>query len=348
MKLQNFLLIVGLLGGLLLGEAQAQAAVADDPRWVQLEQRLASPENVRGANWVPSAELAWTLYEAHPADPRRWHAWNTLLRNTPRFQDDETMKRLWTDRDAALEKDMISAADVPVALQELFAARRVSAFVREHIKGRLSSDWQERLVPPIEELAARFPGGSSANVYFAWLLGAVETHNPAGLPALIERMAASPNLHVQKFAAERRKVLAHMAQRLDLKFTALDGREVDTTKLRGKVVLVDFWATWCMPCIAAMPHLKELYAKYHDRGLEIINISVDQANARPALEKLVAKLELPWPQFFDGKGPGTEYAVRYGVRPIPHVLLAGPDGMIVAVNPPKEKLEAEIKRLLQP
>ena len=50
-----------------------------------------------------------------------------------------------------------------------------------------------------------------------------------------------------------------------------------------------------------MPHMKELYAKYHDRGLDIVNISVENANARGALEKLVAKLELPWPQLFDGK-----------------------------------------------
>jgi thiol-disulfide isomerase/thioredoxin len=129
-------------------------------------------------------------------------------------------------------------------------------------------------------------------------------------------------------------------------FTALDGRAVDTRQWRGKVVVVDFWATWCVPCIEAMPHLKELYAKYHARGLEVITISVDQAAARPALEKLVAKLELLWPQAFDGKGPQTEFAVRYGVQPIPHVLLAGPDGRIVAVNPRGPRLESEIRRLL--
>lgn len=92
--------------------------------------------------------------------------------------------------------------------------------------------------------------------------------------------------------------------------------------------------------------MKELYAKYHDRGLDIVNISVENANARGALEKLVAKLELPWPQLFDGKADQNEYAVRFGVRPIPHVLLAGPDGMIVSVNPSGPKLEVEIKRLL--
>jgi len=92
--------------------------------------------------------------------------------------------------------------------------------------------------------------------------------------------------------------------------------------------------------------LRELHARYHAQGLEIVNISVDQAAARPALEKLVARLELPWPQAFDGKGPRTEYAVRYGVGPIPHVLLAGRDGMIAAVNPRGERLETEIRRLL--
>jgi len=96
-----------------------------------------------------------------------------------------------------------------------------------------------------------------------------------------------------------------------------------------------------------MPHLKELYAKYHDQGLEIVNISVDNSNAHDALVKLVAKLDLPWPQFFDGKATQTEYAVRYGVQPIPHVLLAGPDGMIVAINPAGPRFEEEIRRLLR-
>ena len=241
-----------------------------------------------------------------------------------------------------------NAKDAPESLRLLVASRKVSDLVLPFTNTRtLPSDWQERLIPPIEEHAAEFPDSRSADVYFSRLVRTVEAQAPAAMPALVERMASSPSVHVRELAAKRRLVLEAMKRPLELKFTALDGREVDTTKWRGKVVIVDFWASYCSPCIAAMPHLKDLYAKYHDRGLEIVNISVDKEAARDSLVKLVAKLELPWPQFFDGKENQGEFAVRYGVQPIPHLLLFGPDGMIAAVTPGYNALEAEIRRLLK-
>jgi thiol-disulfide isomerase/thioredoxin len=345
MKLQRLL-----IGSVLLlafsVPLSAQPTSSSEARWTELEQAIAKPDALRGAAWTSAAELAWKFHEENPTDARRWVAWTTLLRNLPRFENDANAKRVWTERTSQLEKTAATATDVPEALREHFLARKVSAFVLPHTNGKLPANWQEILLPPLEDLAQRFPDGGSAFVYYARLTSALESQFPDAMPAFVERMMASPNRRVQSFGAERSRVLKAMAQPLELKFTALDGREVDTTKMRGKVILVDYWATWCVPCIQSMPHLKELYAKYHDRGLEIINISVDRANARKQLEELIAKLDLPWPQFFDGKGPQTEYAVRYGVQPIPHVLLAGPDGKIVAVNPPKARLESEVERLL--
>ena len=333
-----FPLRLGIVFGWAIAAAFGQApgaAAGDVPRWSELAQRASAPATSasgREAQWRETAALAWALYESHPADPRRWTAWDALLRSVPRFADDAAAKKLWDERTAALETAVEASSDAPESLRELFAGRKVSALVLPFTNGTLPADWAERLLPPIEELAARFPGGIGAFVFFSRLISALE---------------ASPNSRVRELGEKRRRVLLAFERPLELKFTALDGREVDTAQWRGKVVIVDFWATWCVPCIQAIPKLKTLYARYHDQGLEIVNISVDNANARPALEKLVAKLEIPWPQFFDGKAHATEYAVRYGVQPIPHVLLAGPDGKIVAVNPTAEKLEAEIKRLLK-
>lgn len=322
------------------------AQTGDDARWAELEERLAGRDNLRGAAWGPTAELAWEMFEAHPADARRWNAWLPVLRVMPRSDRDPELHERWAERLAVVETAAANGTDVPRDLLEFFASRKVSGLVLPYTDGQLPADWQAKLVPPIEELAAKFPDGGGAFVYFARLVAAVESQDPAALPALIAGMADSPSPKVRDFAAKRQQVLANLAEPLNMKFVALDGRVVDTATWRDKVVLVDFWTTWCAPCIEAMPHLKALYAKYHEHGLEIVNVSLDEADARPVLEELVAKLELPWPQYFDGKAHATEYAVRYGVQPIPHVLLAGKDGRIVAVNPTKEQLEAEVQRLL--
>ncbi len=323
---------------------------APEAAWKQLSEMTASFDTGsrnRSENWRHLAEPAWRLYVANPTDARRWVPWPTLLRNSHRFAAGSDEAKLWNERTAKIMADAEVATDTPAELRELAADGKVRVLVLPYTDNKLPPDWSSRLIPPIEKLAADFPTGRGASVYFSRLAVAVESQDPKALPALVLRMKHSPNAKVREEGEKRAKVLKLKESPLDLRFTALDGRAVDTNQWRGRVVIVDFWATWCVPCIQAMPRLKQLYGNYHDRGLEVVNISVDKADARDALVKLVAKLELPWPQFFDGKGLATEYAVRYGVQPVPHVLLVGPDGMIVAVNPGEENLEAEVKRLLK-
>ena len=111
---------------------------------------------------------------------------------------------------------------------------------------------------------------------------------------------------------------------LDIHFTALDGREVDLAKLTGKVGLVEFWSTSCGPCIAEMPTVKGVYQKLHDRGFEVVAISLDDKES--ALRRFIREKELPWPQHFDGKGWGNQFAVRYGVFSIPTMWLVDKRG----------------------
>lgn len=336
------LLLVALLSPTLRG--------ADDAAWRHLSELAASVEQGgrnRSEDWQSLAGAAWGLYEANPTDARRWGPWTTLLRHTPRFPAGSEVEVLWSARLARIKSDAEAATDAPGELRELVAGMKVSALVLPYTIHKLPPDWMELLVPPIERLAADYPAGSAAFVYFSRLAGAVESQAPRELPGLVQRMMLSPNAKVREAGRNRARVLKLAEQPLDLRFTALDGRLVDTNQWRGRVVLVDFWATWCVPCVQLMPHLKRLYELYHGQGLEVVGISVDSANARDALAKLVARLELPWPQCFDGKGLKTEYAVRYGVQPVPHLLLVGTDGLVVAVNPENERLEAEIRRLLK-
>jgi thiol-disulfide isomerase/thioredoxin len=131
---------------------------------------------------------------------------------------------------------------------------------------------------------------------------------------------------------------------LDISFKAIDGRDVNLADLKGKVVLVDFWATWCVPCLRSLPKIQALYSKYHDKGFEIIGISLDED--RDKLEKFVATENIPWPQYFDGKGWENELANEYGIESIPATFLIGPDGLIVTTDSSDEILSSKIAELL--
>jgi thiol-disulfide isomerase/thioredoxin len=164
--------------------------------------------------------------------------------------------------------------------------------------------------------------------------------------AWVDRMLASPYPGIAVTAQNWKRNWTAGDTPIELKFTAIDGREVDLAQLRGKVVLVDFWATWCGPCIRELPNVKEAYRRYHERGFEVIGISLDHAKAREAVLKFVKVAELPWPQYYDGKGWANTWASAFAINSIPAAWLIDQNGRVVDKNARGEQLESEVKRML--
>jgi thiol-disulfide isomerase/thioredoxin len=126
----------------------------------------------------------------------------------------------------------------------------------------------------------------------------------------------------------------------------LDGREFQWERFRqGKIVLVDFWATWCGWCVREIPELMRLYQTYRGRGFEIVGISADRN--RKELEDFLVKTPIPWPIVYGRNGPSPclEY---YGIQAFPTMWLVGKDGKVISFNARGENLRRELERLLGP
>ena len=184
---------------------------------------------------------------------------------------------------------------------------------------------------------------------------AMQTRRSSGKPkpetvALLEAVAKTwPSTAAGKKAAAK-LMAANLGPGAEpVPFTAkdLDGKDVAPADYKGKVLLIDFWATWCGPCMAELPHVLEAYEQHHAAGFEILGISLDRANDEEKLRKTIADKGMSWRHVFDGKYWQAEVAQLYDVSSIPFTVLVGKDGKVVATNLRGAKLGEAVKAALE-
>jgi thiol-disulfide isomerase/thioredoxin len=171
------------------------------------------------------------------------------------------------------------------------------------------------------------------------------------------------NLFAKSFAARNDEKVAEVieafktnSRRLELpgnpilvKGKTIAGEDFDIEQYKGKVVLVDFWATWCGPCLAEMPHIKDLYSQYHDKGFEIVGVSLDYK--KDALEEYVTAEKIAWVQLFhEGESPEDPNPIAkfYGINGIPKGILVNREGKVVSLQALGKNLDEELEKLFGP
>lgn len=132
---------------------------------------------------------------------------------------------------------------------------------------------------------------------------------------------------------------------VNLSLPDLNGKTISLSDLKGKVVLIDFWASWCGPCRRNNPHLIKLYNKYHEKGLEIYGVSLDDDVS--SWKHAVKHDRLTWIQVIDDKGWDSAAARLYGVDAIPSSFLLDRHGVIQTINADGPELESSVRDLLK-
>jgi thiol-disulfide isomerase/thioredoxin len=289
------------------------------------------------ASAAESADAQWTELETLLKGPKE----------RPKTQDEakEMLKKYLAELDAKSEAFRKAYPNDPrrwkLTIQEIQSnSMRGMVGVTPLTKEEISKRTDELLAAPDAEKSVkaaasfyRVAGAESDDAEFAKLAAAHMKEYPdfpgnKQIESVIKRKETEANLK---------------SKPLELAFKATDGSDVDIAKLRGKVVLIDFWATWCGPCVAEVPKIVASYEKLHPKGFEIIGLSFDQDKS--ALDKFTKEKGMTWVQYFDGAGWKNKFGQQFGINSIPRMWLVDKKGMVVDTNG-RADLESKVEKLL--
>ena len=331
-----------LLGSVLLLVASCLPASADEnTAWENLQNEAARlteslpEEDQEAGRQMLAARLAEQLghfkqfLQAYPQSPNRWEARMAVMQIANSLAMVQEREPDMTGQAAELE----SIADDQEAPENVRAdAGLVLLQLASMDFDRQRSEQSARaLSEAIEKFIETHPADARLPVLRMTKAQALEIYEPDRARAIFTDLTKDDDPELSGAAKAALEMMAMRDTPVDLTFTAVDGSNFDLTDLRGKVVLLDFWATWCPPCVEEVPELVATYEKFRGQGFEVVGISLDENKA--ALEKFTAENKMTWPQFFDGKGWENELAKRFGIQSVPTMWLLDREGKLVDASP---------------
>ena len=295
--------------------------------------------------WFGAQEKAGQAFAAaYPADVRRWQAKLIALRAGGQLRRLTGQGTEMVAERARLD-EIITAADAPAQIQA------EASFLRAMT---LTADFKTKPESYVafHEAAAAFAKKYADNPLAAQmaqldLRTLADDPTPQGAE-LLQKYAAGTDAKQAEAAkamiAKRSKMSDIKTKPVELSFTATNGKDVDLALMRGKVVLVDFWASWCGPCIAEMPNVVATYKKLHEKGFEIVGISLDEDKEK--MQEAMKTHGMEWDQYFDGAGWKNKISSGFGIDSIPAAWLIDKKGRLRETSLRGEALGQAVAKLL--
>ncbi len=278
----------------------------------------------------------------YPEDKRRWKA-EVMLAN---LGVADAMSRGVTPNYAKMRKDLqiiVESRKAPKDTKSLARISLITLGLKEaEIDG--SPETAAASIQAIDDFSNDNPHHEAVIPLKLEQAKLLAKYDPARAREILHELEKERQPPISQMASAILTQIDVLGKPLDMEFNSVSGEKVSTANFRGKFVLLDFWATWCGPCVREVPDLVATHTKLKGKGFEIIGISLDQN--KKALTSFTNKHKMTWPQYFDGKGWENEISTKYGIRSIPAMWLLNKNGRVVDMNA-RAGLEQKIEKLLR-
>lgn len=263
-------------------------------------------------------------------------------RDDPRFA--ELMNRRWVllgwnQEPTAVAEEVLADIERMLDIENHPEVVRHATYWRTFYDAHLAAPDAAAMLEPVRRFVDRYPGDERGQTLLYLVIESGEP--PAEIRrAVWERMAELyPDQHWGAFAPGRLRRLEAIGEPFELAFEAIrSGEPISVRDLEGRVVVVDFWSTTCVPCIEELPRFKKLYATWAPRGVEFLGVSLDEPGERETVLRFLAEHEVPWPIYYQGNGYESEFSRSWGVGSIPEVFVVDQRGRLVSTDA-RDRLE---------
>jgi thiol-disulfide isomerase/thioredoxin len=357
-RLLSFVTLLALSLPLVAADAPAPAtstppsAKSADESWKELQKLQEAPEEkpltreeglAQLKKWLETQKAASEAFvKDYPDDTRSWQARFYDVRATMQLRrlgvgsDDPTGDRKVFDEIANAPN-----APAPLRAEAAFNSAATRTGDLDASKPETYTAFYDAVNAALEKYPDHPLAGEVKTVEMQILDQDTTPAGDAVLKKLLEGTDPRQAEAAKAIVAKRQLVAELKSKPLELKFTSLDGHEIDAANYRGKVLLLDFWASWCPPCLEEMPQMVAAYQKAHDHGFEILGVSLDDDKA--AMETIIKEKDLVWPQCFEADHKITQ---TFGVQIIPSMWVFDKKGLLRYTGHRLEELAGGIDKLM--